>query len=422
MATVATPKALACPNCGGPIEIRGYAHTLSVVCPGCLTVLDATNPQLAILQMFQGQQRILPGIPLGSRGTFEATVWEVIGFQIREVTTEDARYGWSEYLLFNPYKGFRYLSEYNGHWNYIRVLSALPEKTMDRGNKVARYQGKTFAHFDHAPARTTYVLGEFPWQVVVGETAEVDDYVAPPLMLSSETMAGEITWSLGEYYTGQQIWRAFKLPGYPSPAMGVFANQPSPMAAKVRSLWTTWLWLTILLAAMFFYFTASAARQEVFRDSYTMTPGTASAAPFVTKDFTLTGRTSNLEIDTSTNINNDWVYFNFALINQDTGQARDFGREVSRYQDEGSSRDRVVLPRVPPGKYYLRIEPEKTAGSAFLYYEIVIRRDVPRLGWFLLAFFVLFIPPVFASLRAFAFENARWRDSDHPRVTSGGSD
>src|SRR5579862_8197598 len=98
--TVAKPKALACPNCGGPVEIRGFAHTLSVVCPGCLTVLDATNPELRILQTWQAQQRFQPAIPLGSRGKLDGTEWEVIGFQIREVTTEDTRYGWSEYLLF----------------------------------------------------------------------------------------------------------------------------------------------------------------------------------------------------------------------------------------------------------------------------------------------------------------------------------
>ena len=47
-----------------------------------------------------------------------------------------------------------------------------------------------------------------------------------------------------------------------------------------------------------------------------------------------------------------------------TGQGRDFGREVSYYRDEGSPSDRVVLPHVASGKYYLRVEPEKTAKSA----------------------------------------------------------
>src|ERR1017187_9759769 len=89
---VAKPAALACPNCGGPVKIRGFAHTLSVVCPGCHSVLDASNPQLKILQTFQQQTPIQPLIPLGSRGTFDGTVWEAIGFQTRTVTTADNRY------------------------------------------------------------------------------------------------------------------------------------------------------------------------------------------------------------------------------------------------------------------------------------------------------------------------------------------
>ena len=40
---------------------------------------------------------------------------------------------------------------------------------------------------------------------------------------------------------------------------------------------------------------------------------------------------ANVEITINTDLHNNWVYFNFALINQDTGQAYDFGREVSYY-------------------------------------------------------------------------------------------
>ena len=48
------------------------------------------------------------------------------------------------------------------------------------------------------------------------------------------------------------------------------------------------------------------------------------------------------------NLDNDWIYFNFALINDETGQAFDFGREVSYYHDsdgsEGSRDNNVVIP------------------------------------------------------------------------------
>src|ERR1035438_9374384 len=87
-------KALFCPNCGGPVELRGFAHTLTAVCPGCLSILDASTPTLALLQKVQRAERIQPEIPLGSRGAFEKTVWEVIGFQIRDPDSVE-EYGWT---------------------------------------------------------------------------------------------------------------------------------------------------------------------------------------------------------------------------------------------------------------------------------------------------------------------------------------
>ena len=53
--------------------------------------------------------------------------------------------------------------------------------------------------------------------------------------------------------------------------------------------------------------------------------------------FELTGRTSNVEISIRTDLNNNWAYFNFALINEGTGQDFDFGREVSYYRDSDGS-------------------------------------------------------------------------------------
>src|SRR5271156_2534703 len=105
-------KSISCPNCGGAVELRGFAHTLSVVCPQCLTVLDASTPEVKILQTFQGKTRVQPTIPLGTRGKIGGTDYEVIGFQIRRVDTGNDAYQWDEYLLFNPFKGFRYITEY----------------------------------------------------------------------------------------------------------------------------------------------------------------------------------------------------------------------------------------------------------------------------------------------------------------------
>ena len=56
----------------------------------------------------------------------------------------------------------------------------------------------------------------------------------------------------------------------------------------------------------------------------------------MTPVFELKGRITNVEVETKTDLSNNWVYINYALINESTGQAFDFGREVSYYNGRDS--------------------------------------------------------------------------------------
>ncbi|HYM09965.1 MAG TPA: DUF4178 domain-containing protein [Bryobacterales bacterium] len=406
-------KALNCPNCGAALTIRASSHTLSVVCVQCLSILDAKDPNLQVLQQFAERERVQPIIPLGTRGKWRGDAYEVIGFQVRSVTDEGTVYSWHEYLLFNPYKGFRYLTQYNGHWNDVKIVQAVPEVTRVGGKEALRLLGQTYVHFQTASAETVYVMGEFPWQVRVGELVAVTDYVAPPFMLSSETTEAETTWSLGEYIDGSLVWQAFSLPGSPPRATGVFANQPSPYRASVKQLWIYCAILLLVLVNVVLFFSNVGAHEQVFRDSYSFSPG-VNPPSFVTPSFDLKGRTSTVEIAIHTNLYYDWAYFNFALINQDTGQAYDFGREIDYNPGDlaQSPNDRVLIPSVPAGHYFLRVEPEVTGGQYRkpLRYELTIRRDVPATMFYWIAGLLILAPPIFMSLRAAGFEKARWQE------------
>ncbi len=127
MTPVVKPKTLYCPNSRGPVELRGFGHALTVVCPQCLSVLDATTPEFQILQKFQEAQRIEPLIPLGARGGISTESNTKSSASKSEPPRGRDAYSWYEYLLFNPFHGFRYLSEYNGHWNFIHMLPGLPQ-------------------------------------------------------------------------------------------------------------------------------------------------------------------------------------------------------------------------------------------------------------------------------------------------------
>jgi hypothetical protein len=416
-----------CPGCGAALVIRAYEHTLNVVCENCHSVLDAKDPNLQVLQRFQVKERIKPLIPLGTRGKLRGDECEVIGFQERTIYVDEIPYSWREYLLFNPYKGFRYLTEYDGHWNYVTTVKGVPQPASVRGRPGVAYLGEKYAHFQTATATTTYVLGEFPWQVRVGEQVQVQDFVHPPRVLSSETTQSETTWSLGEYTAGASIWGAFKLPGRPPRPVGVYENQPSPYTGRPKEAWMMYLFFLLSLIVIALAFATFQHQQEVFRGNYRFPYATEPS--FVTSVFELGGRPSDVQVSVRTDLSNNWTYFNFALINQDTGEAYDFGREVSYYYGrdsdgawtEGSRNDSAVVPTVPPGRYYLRVEPEMAPNAPAMYYELSVKRDVPIWSFYWIAALLLIVPPALITWRSIKFEHLRWQESDSPS-TSGGDD
>lgn len=421
-------KALNCPGCGAALTVRSFNQAVTIVCDNCHSILDAQDPRLKILQKFNvrtGEDP--PLIPLGTRGSIRGTQYEVIGFQRRTIRVDGIPYSWHEYLLFNPFKGFRYLTEYQGHWNDVSVLKTLP--IVSPGASTLNYLGETYRLFQTADAATSYVLGEFPWQVRVGESAEVSDYVSPPRVVSSEKTGKEVTWSMGEYITGSDVWKSFKLPGSPPVAIGVYENQPSPLSANVTSVWRLVGIFLAILVVLIIAFYATAQDQQVFSQSYTFNTNVKSEASFVTDVFELKGHTSDVELDSSADVDNNWIYFNYALINEDTGHAYDFGREVSYYHgydsdgswSEGGQKDSVTIPSVPPGHYYLRVEPESDFYHGTIYYSVTLRRDVPQLSFFGLAALALLIPAGFVTWRSMNFEHLRWAESDYGDGDSGSS-
>jgi hypothetical protein len=424
-------KALNCPKCGAAITLRSFGQAVTVVCSSCRCILDAKDPNLAILQQFELKTSdIRPLIPLGTRGKLRGTDYEVTGFQRRSIQVDGIAYYWHEYVLFNPYKGIRYLSEYNGHWNDISICKTLP--TADFNG--ATYLGENYKHFQSAEANSDYVLGEFPWQVRVGEKAAVTDYVHPPRILSSEKLDKEVTWSIGEYMYGREIWDSFKLPGDPPPPMGVYENQPSPVAINVSGMWVAFAAFAVFLLALMAIFDMRAKKEPVFHETYQYDRAEAKGeASFVTDVFELTGHTSTVEVKTFAPVSNHWIYLNYALINQDTEQAWDFGREVSYYSGydsdgswtEGKQNDSVVIPSVPPGHYFLRIEPEVDPSLPHIPYTVEVIHDVPVFGIYGIAFLALLVPVVIISFRAYTFERSRWSESDHPPMqlsSSSGDD
>ena len=419
-----------CPGCGSPMQARSR-DILAVGCASCGTVVDTADRNYKVLSRArQGErEQYVPRLPLGSKGVLEDKPVEVIGFLVRRCKVEGIAYTWREYLLAGEHGTYRWLTEYNGHWNIVDVLSRPPATSGIVEVDSLRFGGQVFKHFSTTPiAEVIQVTGEFTWRVKRGETNRVVDYVAPPLMLSSEATSNDLNWSQGCYATPESIAAAFKLPNALPEPIGVYANQPNPWADTTRRVWTLFLKLALVAIVVQSFFFFMSSEKTLLRQDFTFEP--RSSDEVQSGEFTLAGKQRKLAVRQSTSLDNNWIGLDLLLVNKTTGQAWPAARELAYYWGyddgrwtEGSRDDEVVFVNIPAGTYYLTIDPDMPPDK-----NVAVRDRLevltPRAGWsnFIIVMLFLAAFPIFATMRKAAFETRRWAESDHAPVSSDDSD
>ncbi|MDK9704235.1 MAG: DUF4178 domain-containing protein [Sulfuritalea sp.] len=423
-------KALQCPACGGAIAIHDKA-VQSVACPSCLSVLDATNDSLRILQKAEAARRIEPLIPLGSSGRFEGRDWTVIGFQQRIIRADGVDYPWQEYLLHHPEQGFRWLVESDGHWNRVGTLSKPPRYTF--GLPTATHEGETYRRYSAGSAVTSYVVGEFTWKVKVGETWQIIDFIAPPKMISRESSHKETAWSLGEYLPTEELAAAFKLKqALPAPK-GVGVNQPNPRAESHRRVCGSfWKFAALAVVAQLLWVFVLGG-STLLDQRVVFSPG--KDEPVTTQSFQLDKGARNLVLRNDTDLDNNWLGLGLTLIEKQSGRAWVAQSDVAYWHgsdggeswSEGDRTRELVFRDLPPGSYYFVIDPEISAEKPVAVVDRVrVIRD--RAVWSNFFFLLIFLAglPLFSRYRMQAFEVERWKDADFLSsgidFDSGGSD
>ncbi len=425
-------RALECPSCGSTVQLRAMGTSLTATCSSCLSILDVSDERVKLVQAFNKKtERYTPKIPLGTRGKFDGQPYEVTGFQRRSIMADGTEYFWDEYVLYNPFRGFRYLSEYAGHWNDIIPVTALPAPDDVLGQAAVKYEDRKYKLFQSSNPSTKFVLGEFPWRVQLNDKVSSRDFVNPPYSLASESDSNETTWSKATYISGKELWATFQLKDSPPAPQGIYSNQPNPYGST-KPIWALTAFFSILLLVTMIITSVMAAGDTVFQSKYYFIPGSGEPS-FVTSSFDMKGGEKNVEIQIKSDLQNDWMFLGFALINEQTGVAYDFGKEVSYYSGsdsdgswtEGDQADSVSIGNVPGGKYYLRVEPDMEKGIASpilggkrVNYEIKVRRDVAVVWPYFVVWPFLLIPPLWRMIRRYAFEGERWAESD----PSGGAE
>ena len=449
-----------CPQCAGPLDLHAPDRALRVACPNCNSLLDCTQGNLQFLAALT-QGKVEPRIPLGTSGRLfpDGPEYMVIGFQRRRVSVDGINYFWDEYLLYDRSAagGFRWLTHSDNHWNFVEPVSPGDVTT---GAREASFRGETFKLFANNTATTTYVRGEFYWQLQADESASFGDYIRPPRMLSREvyhsanqtyqelkeaiqqsTSSAEVQWSLGTYLTRSQVELAFGLKDLPTPSI-IGMNQPF----LHKSIYKTWLLLLMASCVLFGLNVILSRPKEVFNQTYALSPlqpGETSRVIFEPQPIELAGG-KNIEVALQSSLGNAWLSMDGDFFNEASGLVQPFSAVAEWYSGsdsdgpwtEGNLQPESYVSPVPAGAYSLRLEFSWQAwisggpaiaetASMSPTVAVVIRQGVPRLSYFLVTLALLSVAPAFVGIWHFNFESRRWSESEYnpfPQSTGGDDD
>jgi hypothetical protein len=408
-----------CLQCGSPIPIHAPGQSLSYACRACGALVEENHQGLRVLKKASQSMLWKPLLELGSKNKFRGETWKVLGFMVRSDASGD--YIWSEYLLFNPYQGFRWLTESQGHWNFLHMTRHRPSSSL--GTTIT-WGGHRYRLFLKGKARVKFVLGEFYWRVKIGDEVNVRDYIAPPDILSCEDDGIEEMWSAGTYVEPEDIEKAFR-PSGPMPARtGVAPNQPSRYREKRKSYLKHWGFFASVLLLL--HIAMNAMKQEkVLLDSSLMRDGKVPVQVLRSDEFVIDRASSNVKIKVHAPLQNGWLNLRFTMIGED-GQLSapiQFGRDLYRYESwsEGSEThvfDEVFLKRLAQGRYRLDINSELGRVNPGILdkqdfpLRLTIIGDVQVISPLVLCLLLVSLYPIWVMMGDWRFETKRWSDSD----------
>ncbi len=396
-------RSLSCPSCGSPVRIRASGLSITAVCESCRATLDVANEQVRLIAEAHARTET-PLIPIGRRGTLAGTEWEVVGFQRR--SSEAGSWSWAEYLLFNPYRGFRFLGHDHGHWTLYGMLRRdVDDPTADGGD------GRRYRLTETVAARTEYVLGEFYWRVRAGDTVTVREFVHPPFLLSEERAEDEVTWSRGRYLEPATVGAAFKLDRVP-PRTGRAAHQVEPPR---RRLWPVAVASLIGLVILDTNPAGQGLDSLVFQQVFTVAPSDQDhGLPAVPLSIPYSG--GNLRVAASMDGGQGMLHLDVSLV-RGTGYARqDASFTLGSFFDTARTGQTALFSSVSGGAATLLIRPHSSAfpdpdlpgstpdtpPSNAVSFLITVRRHVHDPVNLLLAGMAILLWPLASALRRWA--------------------
>ncbi|MGB8192799.1 MAG: DUF4178 domain-containing protein [Chitinophagaceae bacterium] len=410
-------KSFTCINCKNQVHVKTYPYAQSCACNNCGMHYEmkgegnfkGTGDRNSIDRFSE--------ISLGSKGIVKGINYEVIGYALKEEKNQYASQ-WKEYTLYNPEEGFAFLSEFSGHWMYVREQGEAP--VINKTATTISFRKESFQLYNRYSYLIVNAQGEFPYNLFNPEGTDVKEFISPPEVWIQETSKREgITWFLGQHIESSDLKDNFVFPVGLPPKSGVGAVEPKYYVNSTKLIAMAIIGVLFLIIV---HAITSSTKQdrELLNGTYSFND-TTNTISFVTDKFILDKKSSNLQFNINAPVDNTWFELNASLVNATTGTEYGISKGVEYYYgytdgenwSEGDRDATAYLGKIPAGTYFLQVtgQREQLYSNKLMGFHLQVKYDVNHDRNMWICILLLIIWPVIQYFRTNRIEKKRWYNS-----------
>lgn len=415
-------KIITCSNCSAENHIKTFPLAQSFACIQCGARHGLKEEAGFKRETEPGTVDATQGIALGTKGRFRNIDYEVIGFTMKE-EQNIYRSRWREYTLYNSAEGYAFLSEYDGHWTWVRERGDAPVALQPLGAAMD-WQDEEYPVFNSYTYSTIHAVGEFPYNIFNDDNdKQVREYISPPEVWILEKHPHEgIIWYLGEHVRGQELTAAFGDSVVLPHKVGIGAIEPKGYISPFKLAFMTFMAL-VALCILHVSLSATKREQHILEQEIPFADSAATTASFVSQRFTLDKWKSNLQFYVYTYMDNSWLEWSAVLVNAKDGTEYSINEGMEFYQGyedgerwtEGSLSGTGWISSIPAGEYGLQFQvlrdPASLTGRPPASFTVKVTYDVINHRNLLMCVLFLLVWPLITFARVRYVESQRWRNS-----------
>jgi hypothetical protein len=413
-------KEIQCENCREHIHITAYPYSHSLVCKKCKAYYLLHQNGEYKLQKKHNEIDFTSDIEIGTSGEIKGIYYTVIGLAIKQEMA-DGQSRWREYTLYNRQEGYAFLSEYAGHWTYVRQRGDTPVISVGSVQEIS-YQGEPFKLYNQYSFSLIFAMGEFPNNIFNDSKKVVKEFISPPEMWIREKSANEgIEWFLGQHISGSELKAAFgnkiNLP-YKS---GIGAIEPTYYINPGKIFFVSLLLIGLL--TLVHLITSGMNKEKTLLENTYSFPDSVANFSTVAGPVKLDKWRSSIEAQISARVDNNWFELDLSLVNTKTGEEFNLNEGVEYYHGysdgeswtEGSNSKIAYLTSIPAGEYRIQINGLRDMDNMPINrvsdFSLVLTYDVPNHRNLFICIGLLLIWPFINFIIVNNNEKRRWMNS-----------